>query len=322
MLIDVRRVDVPALHASHEHAVVRTPHLRLGWFRSQRIVTDFGLLGRAMPFGHHLNRATLTILLEGQGRFEEHGVRGYLAPAQFVVSDQRRRGTEAYCGESCSYLLLEWEPGVHGAPFAHPFAIERLGPRDYARIERAARLVGGPESVRAIVEVLDVLRGVGLGIDRVDPRELEADPPEEIKPLQPLFNVVSEKLSSLHELPTIEDLAQALGWNQRQIHRRMASLRETYNLSWTHWREAVHQARMLHAMRLLGVPGATTELVARLSGFRAPAALCHAFAKAGLPSPMRLARAAQRDALAEWSSFVDGPAPQIDREAPPSHRAA
>jgi transcriptional regulator GlxA family with amidase domain len=71
-----------------------------------------------------------------------------------------------------------------------------------------------------------------------------------------------------------------------------------------HWRGALHHMRLAHALRLISAPGATTELVARHTGFRSPTALCHAFAKGGLPSPGVLARAARKDALESWTAFA------------------
>jgi hypothetical protein len=66
----------------------------------------------------------------------------------------------------------------------------------------------------------------------------------------------------------------------------------------------LHHTRVLQALRLLAAPGATTETVARLTGFRAPTALCHTFAAGGLPSPGVLARAATRDVLDRWTHEI------------------
>ena len=77
-----------------------------------------------------------------------------------------------------------------------------------------------------------------------------------------------------------------------------------YALLWGHWRSALHQARVLSALRLLSAPGATTERVAKLAGFRSPSALCHTFAVAGLPSPGALAREARRDPLVTWADHA------------------
>jgi len=92
-----------------------------------------------------------------------------------------------------------------------------------------------------------------------------------------------------------------LGSNARTVHRRIERIAERYVLPWSHWRSALHHTRIVQAIRWLGAPGATTELVARLTGFRSPTALCHAFAAAGLPSPGTLARAARRGPLEAWA---------------------
>lgn len=303
MLLDTRRFELPALGAGHALLDVRTPHLRVARMRSRGVVTDFGLLDRAMPFAHRMERRGLTVLIEGEGRFEEGGRRRFLAPGDMVLSDLRRGGTEAYSGAPSLYLVIEWEPGVHGGVFDAPFVVERLDARTLGRVAAAGARLDGPEPAAAISEILALLRAAGAPLHPVDPRALttEVDPAW----LAPLQSALSQTFSSLQEGTAVVDLENALGWNQRQIHRRMSELARTYRFAWGHFREAAHQARLLQAMRVLGVPGATTELAARHAGFHGPSALCHAFAKVGLPSPGRLAQAARHEALGRWSELAE-----------------
>jgi len=300
VLVDSRRSVFPELGASYEMVDVRTPWLRVLHSRSRGLVTDFGVLNRAMPFLHRLGeRSTLTLVLTGAGRFDARERHSYLAAGDLAISEAST-GTEAYAGDA---LAIEWDPDVLGARRSPGLSLERLSS---AHVQRIAELTGLLSSERrgpAIVEILDVLRANGLGIERVELGELTPND-DQRRPTQALQNAMSARLAALQELPAIDEIATTLGWDQRRVHRQMTQLRDTYRIVWRHWRELLHQARMLRALQLLTIPSATTELVARLSGFRSPSALCHAFANAGLPSPGRLALIARADALGGLSELA------------------
>lgn len=263
--------------------------------------TDWGLLNRAMPFVHrNLPRAAVTIVVAGTARFEEGGRAAHLRSGEFVVSDVLRCGTEAYAGDPQVALAIEWDPSAHGAMHTRPFVVDRLCPVDRARLARATTNLSGPDPASAMSEIFTILRAHGFAFENVRASDLREKPEPELQRLQ---DVVSDRLSRLEEFPTIEDVSIALDWNQRHIHRRMSRLREHYHVLWSHWRELVHAARMARALRLLSAGGAT-ELVARSCGFRSASALCHAFAKSGLPSPGRLAQLARADVLARWGELI------------------
>ncbi len=269
---------------------------------SRNVVTDYTLLDRAMPYMHRKRRPSLLVILEGEGRFEERGKRSFLRQGDLVRSDARLGGTEAHAGAPSRCLALEWDPAVHGASFAHAYLVDRLTTRDLTRLTELAAALDRSDPAYAAALTLETLRAIGIPFHRVDPRALRA----ENAALQPLQAALSRRLSALEERPSMGDLESSLAWNSRRIHRTMKSLVDAYDFSWRNWREALHQARLLQASRLLAAPGASTELVARLSGFGAPAALCHAFTNAGWPSPGILARAARGDVLGTWSQLAEG----------------
>ncbi len=301
MLREVRRLDAPELHAFHEAVEVRTPYLRVGVHRGQGVASDFGVLERAMPFVHRMSRPCLTLLLEGHGRFDEGGRRLRIEPGDLAVSDQRRGGTEAYAGAFSRWIVMDWDPCIVGAPHAGALDLLRLSPLDRARLGAAAREIGSPRSAEASAEIVRVLRSVGLGFERIAPRALDQAPP---LAEQELARVFGAQLSNLRAHPAFEDVVSELGWNKRLVHRRLAAIADRYALPWEHWRSALHHQRLASALRLLSAPGATTELVSELTGFRAPSALCHAFAKAGLPSPGTFAQSARKNVIEAWAEHA------------------
>jgi AraC-like DNA-binding protein len=292
--------DVAEVAARHRSVEARAPGLRVAWLRGENVSTDYGLLNRTAPFSGALKRAAITVVLEGDGRFEERSARTYLRPGEMVVSDQRARGTEAFVGSVSSYFSLEWDPTTLGAPVGPSFALGRLPALDVARLRELAPQLAGPEPARVTLQIMALLRAAGLPLATVDEGYL-ADRTSEAD--RRLSAIVAKHLGNLEQHPAIEDVTAEIGWTARHVNRRLAALAQQYAFPWEHWRASLHHARMLAALRLASV-GAPTEMIARKTGFRSPTALCHAFAKAGLPSPGVLARAAKRDVLDRWSDWV------------------
>jgi AraC-like DNA-binding protein len=300
-----RRFEAPELDVLSHAVEARTTGLRVAWQVGRNIASDYALLERAMPFVHRMTRSCLTVVLEGSGRFDEAGARAWLDPGSMVVSSQREGGLEAYAGAATSMLVLEWDARVMGAAAVGRFRETRLRSRDRERLSALALALAGNEPERATLAILDVLRSIGLPFGRPSEADL-ADVTTASE--RRLSLAIGAQLSQLETHPSLEDVVGELGWTTRHINRRFAALARTYGLPWDHWRAILHQTRLLTAFRLLSAPGATTELVARRTGFRSATALCHAFTKGGLPSPGVLARAARVDVLDAWSEFSARPA--------------
>jgi hypothetical protein len=307
MLVARRQFIAPELGAQHETLDARVDGLRILRNRSRRVATDYRLVALAFQTFQtpstfsslRPTRSALSILLRGYGRFEEGGRTTYLRPGDVVVSRTASFGTEAYAGERCSYLCVEWEPGVFGTQFrGQRFEMARLSRRDLGLLAEALNSLDGEPIEQATAAILDLLGAAGFPVNRVDERQLcmTFDPWE-----HRLQDALSSLLSRLDELPDIEDMSTILRWNQRLIHRRLAAMARKHGLNWSHWRQALRVARVGRSLQLLAAPGATTEQVSRLAGFRSPTSLCHAFSELGLPSPGRLAEAATREVLSRWS---------------------
>lgn len=290
-MIFTRRVsDAPQLEVFHLDAEVRTPHLRIAVRAGRNVTTDYALLGRSVPFAHRCDRPQISVLFDGSGRLDEHGARTWMRPGEICLNDGGgvRGGSMAYSGETLCQLLIEWDPNVFGVSHDRPLATSTLSSVDRERLRLAGeRAVNERTSAEGIRELFSVLRSLGLPF---------ADVPvasESSAGLRRLNDAIWRNVSALDRHPSIDDVAAEIDWNTRRVHRGIAALTEQYAIPWSDWRSALHIFRLLTATRLLCAPKATTEVVARLTGFRSPASLCHAFAKAGIPSPGALTRAAR-----------------------------
>ncbi len=299
MLRDVRRLEVPELDVFHELIDVRTPGLRVGIQSGRNVASDYALLQRAAPFVDHLKRPQLVVLIDGYARLDERGTRLWYEPGTLMLSDASRGGLDAFGGATSRWLVLDWDPAVMGAPFTGEPRATVLSPGDVARLSRAADGLSGARAAEAVTCILSIVRANGFDFAAISPGDLEREADHGDARIHA---AVVRQLSNLQSRPAIVDLAADLGAGERRLHRHIAAIAARYRLPWAHWRAALHHTRLLQAIRLLAAPGATTEIVARVAGFRAPSALCHAFDKGGLPSPGALARAARQGALDAWGS--------------------
>ncbi len=298
MIFSRRTLDAPSLDVFHVDAEVRTPHLRIAARHGRNATTDYALLGRSVPFAHRTSRPQISVLFAGHGRLDERGRRLWMNSGELVISDGggQRGGCMAYTGTTFHQLLVEWDPAVFGAPHDRALVTGALGRADLRRLALAGeRAVNEATAAAGIRDVFALLRAAGVPFDRADVRP-------EPSPLAALNAAIANAVSMLDRSPSIDDIADQLGWNVRRVHRGIKILTERYAIPWTEWRSVLHCFRVLQSTRLLAVPGATTEGVARLTGFRSPTSLCHAFEKAHLPSPGVLTRAARSAVLDAWAS--------------------
>jgi AraC-like DNA-binding protein len=307
MLRDVRRLVAPELDASYEQVDLRTPWLRVVVTHGRNVASDFALVDRATSFLGRVarpGRNTATFVLRGRARFEEVGRRGWLAADTFVVSDAARGGTEAYAGARNDVLALEWNTHALDASHHGVFQIDRLSDGDARALRKAhAQVLHEGRGIEVVLRILEVLRAIGFPLRHLTPRDLQADDADDRRSVA-VQAACYAALSSLASHPAMEDVVSAVETNPRQVNRVLGALSRRYRLPWSNWKGALHHVRLSHALRLLSAPGATTEAVARLTGYRSPTSLCHAFAKAGLPSPGVLVDAARGDVLEAWTSFA------------------
>lgn len=300
MFRELRRFDAPELDAWSRAVEVRVPALRVTLLEGKNIASDFALMERATPFTAQIKRPALTLVLEGAGRWDELGRRAWTDPGDIILSDSRMGATEAYAGPTTSVLILHWDVATLGVAVAGAAQRTRFGARDLARFRELAAGLHGHAPRRVAIEMLDRLRAHGVRFAKLTEGDLVQEATEDESRLSA---AIGHQLARLGTHPSIDDVGNELGWSSRHVNRRFAELAKNHGLTFHRWRSLLHHTRMLMASRLLAAPGATTELIARLTGFRSPSALCHAFAKAGWPSPGVLARVAKRDVLDAWAPF-------------------
>src|SRR4051812_33534541 len=107
---------------------MRTHSMRLTFIEGRNVTSDYALLEKATSFMANMTRPRgwMTIVLRGQGRFEEGSRRKFLETGDVVVSNCVRHGSEAHTGVVNRQLIVEWEPQVGNQP-PNVFTVERLG---------------------------------------------------------------------------------------------------------------------------------------------------------------------------------------------------
>lgn len=160
-----------------------------------------------------------------------------------------------------------------------------------ARLRAFAELLSDPQAgPHALGPALDDVRAAlaSEGLD-VPPRAAAGAPPCDLE----VAAAVQRIDASLPSHPTSVDLARALGVGEPHAVRRANAFFRRYYLCADGWRGYLRDRRLGHALFSLGHPRARTDEVARALGYRSATSLCHAFQRAGLPSP----RAVQRELL-------------------------
>jgi AraC-like DNA-binding protein len=139
-----------------------------------------------------------------------------------------------------------------------------------------------------IVDAWAILRAAGAPIARVEAEELTERVPLRVSKLSGGLDTALRQLDS-H--PMLVDLESHLATSRREVSRSFRTLETTYGLGILSWREMLRTWRLQAGASLMTHPRATTREVSSVLGYSSPAAMCHAFSMAALPSPGRILRA-------------------------------
>lgn len=282
-----------------------------GVVQDERLTT--ATLGRGAPAG----RSRLLVTLAGRTTVFARGSDGLEAPVAIDVPPGhavviRDLGAVELRSEPGCAFEIDWDPAsvvadgsvadldagplgatARSAVDALCSALRAGRPTDRSAILAAAsRLVGAldaeglPLSARGVDE-----ERASLEAQLAGPAASGDDD------LQRLCDAFDAELEALDRGPALVTIEGRLGWSRRTVARRARDASDRYGisaLSGEDWRSARDFYRLLLGTIFASHEAATTNRLAVLLGYSSPAALCHAFARAGLASPVRLGERARR----------------------------
>jgi len=254
--------------------VVRRPESR-GLVVDDRVTAP---LGRGLPDA----RARLILVLDGRVRLRTREGRALeLGAGDVVLRSRIDAALEQGFGAS---LEIDFESDA-SVPSLEVGRLGAASMRALASLADATRHAS-PAALPVFVAHLDRAQRALAAEGWHLPLHTSADATSEVD--QALMTALDHALSDLSRAPALVDLQNALACDRRTIVRRTRSLHERHALSGfggADFRAVRDFYRLLVACIFASSPHATTESVARAVGYGAPAALCHAFQRVGLPAP-------------------------------------
>lgn len=288
MLVSIRSLEVPELGASLRRQQLRHRHLTCKLVEARGVVMDDLLLAPTSIPTSVPGWPVVTVVLHGKGVVRADGYGSEAVPRELVWTppglDYRGRGGE---GGTILVLLLQWDPAVFGGA-GESADSARLRATDFDRLRGgvAEALAAGYDGARAAValeRICTALRALGL----MDARPTAGDLFVPVDgAVERAGRAVDALLSNLHGMPGTLDLHQRLGRSAAHTRRLVTAYADALRAQGaTSWRDMLHSWRLYMGASLMTAKRATTERVASALGYRSPAAFCHAFALAGMPSP-------------------------------------
>jgi AraC-like DNA-binding protein len=253
--------------------------------RSSDLVYDDAIVGR-IPVSPQRRR--IVVILDGRAYVHAGAGSSELGPAEFRVAPQEAVSSMRNEGRPYRFLAFDWHEDfiVAGGPGGDG----KLGTADVERLRALADTMADswnePEVLASTVErAWNVLVAAGAVKDRLEARELREPVP---RGLSALSRALCDVGGRMQAGPTIVDVESRLGMSRRHVARLFQDMASRYGVDGASWRQTIDLWRLRSAVALLTHPDARTAQVARAVGYASPEALCHAFARAGLPSPGRI----------------------------------
>jgi len=271
----------------HTRGVLRRVFTR-GLVQEERLTVD--RLGRG---SEDRLRAQVMIVLSGELRASVGRSSWILAPGDVVAVD-RVADLMTHGGEGLSFSV-DWtaDGSIRGSGRLGPRAVSLI--RDIAASLRRGRPSDGEAAAhrRALHDVLTA-QGIRLSGLHESPEASARvpDPGGRQAEDQRYMDVMDTVLSDLERGPASADWNEHTGATRRTLTRRTHAVYRRYSLfgmrGRTDWRSTRDHYRLIISTILLTEETATVAAVARAVGYRSAAAMCHAYAQAGLPSPGRV----------------------------------
>jgi AraC-like DNA-binding protein len=235
-------------------------------------------------------RNAVVIMLRGDVRARLGGKEAWAHTGELVSTTPLGASETREQGGEYVQLMIEWEPGVLGTRSTPALSTTRLGATALSRLNQLATHLRTPSLTPAstaeqLAASLGALRAEGAPFDAWSAGDLLE--PAAVADSE-LAQALGMALSSIDSNPQMLDLETALHLSPRQVSRRVGAFTGRYGLNGSNWRSLRDRWRLNVASSVMNHPHATTGAVATAFGYGSPEALCHSFAKAGLPSPSNI----------------------------------
>jgi hypothetical protein len=287
MLVLQRIAHEPISGARYEiHEALHTL-FRVRVTRTVGVIVDEHLLYPAMEWTGDGARPQAEVTLEGKLRNTENGEVRWVPPGSFALGGALS-SLYARVERDSLILSVDWALGSLGARIPRGLPTGNLSPGAHrALIEHANAITRGDLSV--VAPLLDVLRAEGVPLDPVRAEDLHLEIDEEDRAV---IAALTAAMCNLAASPMSVDLERTLGRSRRHVVDSVRRVTQRFGLNGSDWRSLRDRFRLNAAAVLCTHELARTETVARAVGYGSGRALCHALARAGLPTA-----SAMRDAV-------------------------
>ena len=293
LLVQAFRREVRDHGAYVERSILRSKSFSIAVFRSSGLALDFGLLTKAVRYMDSFARAQLCLVVEGHGYFTRRGVVHTVSAGDATQSDQSLQELEGYGGSPCELIAVEWDESSSFAMPTRGAPAEFLciSPSQRVRLRSLVASVGSPTPESWISSLFDELIRLGLnGFAKHRCEALLPAPSVAASSLATAYGALGDALGRLDLYPNLPELAASLGVSDRQANRRLRDLARDYGHPFSGFRELLHEGRLEWAIQLLSIPQIPIRRAAQLAGYRSTAALHHALALSGAPTPAAIQR--------------------------------
>jgi hypothetical protein len=288
---------LPEINAFVSSATYSRQFFRVRLTECRGVERHDAVVRRRAPSAEPADWPFVSIALDGVPRAYAHGDHGKHIEGKrgsFAAGSSYSRVDGAHQSELTRLLLVQWDPAFFGTTLDVPLDCGRLSEAELLTADAVARaLRAGDEAERLlpmVTALLCRLRSVGVATPVAVPRDASGLETRHDR----VAAALSHALSCTSGLPAVVDVERDLDRSRAEVHRALRAYFEAHGFAIRSWRDFRSTVVLHVAAALLTAEGSTTESVARRLGFGSATALCHAFARAGLPSPGNLRAAILR----------------------------
>ena len=288
MLVLRRIAHEPISGARYEiHEALHT-QFRVRVTRTVGVILDEHLLYPATDWTGDGARPQVEVTLEGRLRNTENGEMRWVDPGSFALGGALA-SLYARVERDSLILSVDWALGSLGARIPRGLPSGELSATSHNElIDHAHALIGG--DVAVVPRVLEVLRAEGVPLDPISAEDLHLSIDEEDRAV---VAALTTAMTNLGASPMSVDLERTLGRSRRHVVDSVRRVAARFGLNGSDWRSLRDRFRLNAAAVLCTHEHARTEHVARAVGYGSARALCHALARAGLPTASAMREAVE-----------------------------